>query len=77
MLFMWGLIIAVSALCGYQNPVYFGAGFCIGYIIKALCEKADILLYEVTTEAVNEMRRENDLKEKELKLKEEDADEDR
>ena len=65
MLFMWALIIAISALCGYNNPVHFGAGFCIGYIIHSISNKVDSILAEAMYEVAEEMRLEREAREKE------------
>lgn len=65
MLVMWALIITISALCGYNNPVYFGAGFCIGYIIHSISSKVDSILAEAMHEVAEEMRLEREAREKE------------
>ena len=65
MLIMWALIIIISALCGYNNPAYFGVGFCIGYIIKAASSYIDGILAEALHEVAEEMRLERETKEKE------------
>lgn len=65
MLFMWGFIIAISAICGFENPVYFGAGFCIGYIIHSLNSMVDSVLAEAIHEIAEEMRLERENEEKE------------
>jgi hypothetical protein len=62
---MWALIIIISALCGYNNPVYFGAGFCIGYIIHSISSKVDSILAEAMHEVAEEMRLEREAREKE------------
>lgn len=65
MLFMWALIIIICALCGYTNPVYFGAGFCIGYIIHSISSKVDSILAEAMHEVAEEMRLEREARERE------------
>lgn len=67
MLFMWGLIIVICTICGAENPLYFGAGFCIGYIIHAISNVTNHILAEALHEVAEEMRLERENEEKEKK----------
>lgn len=44
MLLLWLAIIGVCILFGWNEPVYFGAGFCVGYIVKTITEGIYIVI---------------------------------
>ena len=60
MLFIWFLIITICALCVNENPVMFGAGFCIGYIIKAISDRVDLVLAEAIHEYLEKLPEKKD-----------------
>lgn len=69
MLLMWGLIIIICSLCGAENPLYFGVGFCIGYIIRSLVGKGYEIIVETALTAL-----EKELKDNEEEKEKEDED---